>query len=84
MKAVLVGKKIGTNSKTGRPSCNYYVQKEFTAYEAQNAKFDGFAVESYYSSIDFPNIKAGDHVNLEFEPGFQGAATLVNITVVSK
>lgn len=84
MLATLVGKKIGVNSKTGKPSCNYFIKKEFSAYDASNAVCEGFVTESYYSGIDFPNIKAGDRVNLEFEPGFQGQATLVNITAVKQ
>lgn len=82
MKAVLVGKKIGVNAKTGNPSCTYYVQVPFTEYEAKNASCDGNAVNSFYCGKDFPDVKPGNTVNLEFEPGFEGRAQLVNISVI--
>lgn len=61
---------------------NYSGIKEYTDYEKDNAECEGLDVISEFSYRDF-NLHAGDVVVFEYEPGFQGRATLTGVRMVS-
>lgn len=61
---------------------NYYGTKAFTQYEQENAECEGVDVVREFSSTDY-NIHPGDVVNFEYEPGYEGKATLMNVTMIS-
>lgn len=88
MKVRLIGIASGTykdkNDKE-KEATTIYFEQPFNNYEAsrEGMKVDGQKVGTAF----LPRIidaQAGDEVDLEYEPGFQDKATLVNITVVSK
>ncbi len=79
MKATLIGIKCQKNKK-GVDAYNLYVSLPYSDYEASNAESAlGQKTDSYYTVIDCKGLKPGDNINLEFEPGFEGKATLSGV-----
>lgn len=77
MKCTILGVKKG-KTKTGKESYTYYATKDFTPYELENAECVGSAVVSEFSYQDF-HVQPGDEVDFQYEPGFEGKATLVDV-----
>lgn len=80
----LVGTRISDYEKDGKPvrAVNYFGVKEFTQYEQENNQCEGMCTISEFSRIDF-GVHAGDLVDFVYEPGFKGAATLVDVKVLA-
>lgn len=69
---------VRKSESKGKNAFNYFGLKSFTDYEQENSDCNGHAVVSEFSYTDF-NIVPGDVVEFDYEPGFQGRATLVNV-----
>lgn len=80
MKVVITGVKK-SQTKNGKTAYQYYGTKEFTSYEVENCECAGSAVVSEFSYEEYPVIP-GDVVEFEYEPGFEGKATLVGIKML--
>ena len=80
MRVTIVG--VRKSESKGRAAYNYFCLKDFTDYEIQNSECSGQAVVSEFSYTNF-NLKPGDVVEFDYEPGFQGRATLVGVRPVS-
>lgn len=79
MEVKIIGVMKGTN-KAGRGFCQIHYQKQFTDYEAENNECSGMAVGTEFSYTDY-KLKPGDECEFQYEPGFQGRATLTNVVV---
>lgn len=80
MECTIVGIKKGT-TKGGKDCFNYYGTKNFSDYDLDNSECFGKDIVSAFSYKDF-NLQIGDVVDLRYEPGFEGRATLDNIVVI--
>lgn len=79
MKAKVIGIKQIT-TKSGNVGTNLYVSVPFSEYDSKNAiHCIGEKVDSYYTGVNCEGLKAGDVINLDFEPGFEGKAQLVGV-----
>lgn len=79
MKVTIVG--VRQSESKGRKAYNYFGLKDFTDYEIENSKCVGQMVVSEFSYTNF-NLKPGDVVEFDYEPGFQGRATLTGVRPV--
>ena len=83
MKAYVVGVRESTNKK-GNKAYNLSVKVPYTPYEVETADATlGFNTQNYYTQVNCSGLKPDDEVNLEFEPGFQGQATLSGVHVIT-
>lgn len=82
MKVKIIGVMKGKN-KAGKSFSQYYYQKEFTDYEAGNNDCAGMATGNEFSYTDY-NLKPGDECDFQYEPGFQGRATLSEVVVLKE
>lgn len=83
MKGIVTGV-VSRNKEDGKVSSMVYLsQIGFNAYEQSADVAKGYKTcEIYYGAkVD---CEPGDLVNVEYEPGFQGRATVSAITVVKK
>lgn len=80
MKVTIVGVRV--NESKGRKAYNYFGLKDFTDYEIENSECVGQMVVSEFSYKNF-NLKPGDVVEFDYEPGFQGRANLTGVRPVS-
>lgn len=80
MRVTIVG--VRKSESKGRAAFNYFGLKDFTDYDIQNSECNGQSVVAEFSYTDF-NLKPGDVVEFDYEPGFQGRATLVGVRPVS-
>ena len=80
MKVTIVG--VRKSESKGRNAFNYAGLKDYTVYERENSVCDGQDVVSEFSYTDF-NLHPGDVVSFEYEPGFNGRATLVGVQMIS-
>lgn len=80
MKVEIVGVMKG-QTKTGREFLNYYGLKEFSDYDKENSQCEGLEVVKEFSYKDY-GVKVGDEVEFQYEPGFNGKATLSNILML--
>ena len=67
--------------KNGKVGINYMGTKEFTDYDQQNGECQGVDVVREFSYMDY-NLCPGDIVNFDYEPGFEGRATLRDVTMI--
>lgn len=84
MQVTILGiKKTSYKGKDGsdKIAYNYSCSKDYTEYEQENAECKGQDVIMEYSSKEYP-VQVGDVVNLIYEPGFEGKATLVDMQMV--
>lgn len=84
MQVTILGIKKGTyKGKDGvnKTAYNYSCMKNYTEYEKENAECIGNDVIREYSSKEYP-VQVGDVVDLIYEPGFEGKATLVDMRMV--
>lgn len=80
MKVEIVGVKKG-QTKNGKDCFNYYGLKDFSDYDQENSQCEGQEVVKEFSYKDF-GVKVGDEVEFQYEPGFEGKATLSNIQML--
>lgn len=84
MQVTILGiKKTSYKGKDGsdKIAYNYSCAKDYTEYEQDNAECKGQDVIREYSSKEY-SVQVGDVVNLIYEPGFEGKATLVDMQMV--
>ena len=80
MKVTVVGVRKGT-SKNGRNFCQYFVTKPFSDYDISNGDCSGFQTASEFTYRDY-GLKVGDVCDFQYEPGFEGRATLSDVVVL--
>lgn len=80
MKATVVGIMKG-KTKNNKEFVRYNYTKNFTDYEMENGECAGVAVGTEFSYHDY-NIKPGDVCDFQYEPGFEGRATLSDVVVL--
>ncbi len=80
MRATVIGISRGV-TKNNRDFMNIYATKEFSDYEKQNNDVEGVSAFVEFTYNDYP-IHPGDVVDLSYEPGFQGRASLTDIVIV--
>lgn len=80
MKVTIIGIKKAT-TKNGRDFCQYFIQKPFSDYDMENSDVTGFQTSSEFSYKDY-NLKVGDECDFQYEPGFDGKATLSDVIVL--
>lgn len=80
MKCKIVGIKKGT-TKSGKECYNYYGLKEFSDYDQANNECQGKEPVSAFSYTNY-SVQVGDLVDLRYEPGFQGQASLEDIVMI--
>ena len=81
MKVTVTGTMKGT-SKAGREFFQLFATTPFTEYESQNNDCMGLKTVEVFTYLDCGSLRVGDEVDLVYEPGFQGRATLVQIVPV--
>lgn len=80
MKVEIVGIRKG-KTKNGKDFFNYYGLKEFSNYDQENGECDGRMPVDAFSYMDY-GVAVGDIVDFQYEPGFEGKATLSNIVMI--
>lgn len=80
MKCTIVGIKKGS-TKNGKDTFNYYGLKDFSDYDMENSECQGKDIVAAFSYKDY-GVMIGDEVDLRYEPGFEGRATLSDIVVL--
>lgn len=80
MQVRIIGIKKG-ETKNQKVFFNYYGVKEFSDYDRANAECKGQEPIDAFSYTDY-NLEIGDLVDFQYEPGFQGRATLSNIVMI--
>lgn len=83
MKATIVGILKSVN-KAGAEATTLHYTHEMSGYQRDTQKGEGVLAESVYTTIALPIIKVGDKVEMFYEPGFQGKATLSAVNVINK
>ena len=81
MKVTITGIMKGT-SKAGREFTQIFATTPFTEYEEQNNDVNGLKTVDVFTFLDCGALHVGDMVDLVYEPGFQGRATLTQIIPV--
>ncbi len=84
MQVTILGiKKTSYKGKDGsdKIAYNYSCTKDYTEYEQENAECKGQDVIREYSSKAY-DVQVGDVVDLVYEPGYEGKATLVDMRIV--
>ena len=81
MKVTVTGTMKGT-SKAGRVFFQIYGTTPFTEYEGGNNDCVGVKTVDVFTYLDCGALRVGDVVDLVYEPGFQGRASLVEIVPV--
>ncbi len=75
---------ITNYEKNGRRSFTLHLTSEFSDYEKKNSDAIGLKASTVWTnSVDCSFLFPGDIVELYFEPGFNNAATLSGIKVLS-
>lgn len=82
MKVTILGVMKGT-TKAGHSFFQYYYKKAFTDYESENNECSGMTCGNEFSYTDY-NLKPGDECDFQYEPGFQGKATLSQVVVLKE
>lgn len=70
-----------SKTKNDKLAVNYFYATSFNQYDQDNADVNGVACGVQFTYTDY-GIKVGDTVNLVYEPGYEGKATLVDIVPV--
>ena len=81
MKVTVIGIMKGTN-KAGKKFTQFFATTSFTDYEVENNDCVGSKTVDVFTYLDCSALKIGDMVDLVYEPGFQGRATLTDIIPV--
>lgn len=80
MQVTIVGIKKG-QTKNNKDFFNYYGLKQFSDYDKENSECDGQEPVTAFSYKDYM-VQVGDLVDFQYEPGFEGRATLSNIIMI--
>lgn len=80
MLAKLIGVKKSV-SKEGVSFFNYFYIRNFSDYDKENCSVEGVQCGMEFSRTDF-GVRKDDVVNMVYEPGFKGMATLSDIVPV--
>lgn len=81
MKATIVGI-LKSVTKNGAEATTLHYTHDMSGYQRENQHGEGLLAESVYTTIALPAIKVGDKVDMLYEPGFQGKATLTAVNVI--
>ena len=81
MKVTITGIMKGKN-KAGRDFTQLYATTMFTDYELESNDCTGHKTIDVFTYLDCGALQIGDVVDLVYEPGFQGRATLTQIIPV--
>ncbi len=81
MKVTITGIMKGKN-KAGRDFTQLYATTMFTDYELETNDCTGHKTIDVFTYLDCGALHVGDVVDLVYEPGFQGLATLTQIIPV--
>ena len=82
MRVTVIGVMKGQN-KNGKEFMQIFATKPFSTYESQTNQCLGLSVHSEFTYGNY-DLTPGDEVELKYEPGYQGKATLVDIEVLKK
>lgn len=80
MKVTIIGIRKG-KTKNGRDYFQYYFSKNFTDYEMENSECAGFITGSEFTYRDY-KLHPGDECDFQYEPGYEGKATLSDVVVL--
>lgn len=80
MQVRIVGIKSG-ETKNRKPCFNYYGLRNFSDYDLENSTCFGQQPVEAFSYKDY-GVSVGDLVDFQYEPGFEGRATLSNIVMI--
>lgn len=80
MQVTIVGIRKGV-TKNKKPCYNYYGLKDFSDYDMENSECEGQQPVSEFSYKDY-GLSVGDVVDFQYEPGFEGRATLSNVVMI--
>lgn len=80
MKATVVGIKK-SKTKTGKDCYRINALKSYSDYEQGNAECEGMDVVNEFTYKDW-GVHVGDEVDILYEPGFEGKATLSEIIIL--
>lgn len=82
MRLTVTGLIKGKN-KNNKDFCVIHGTTPFSAYESENNETDGVKTSNVYTSLDCSILRVGDVIDLQYEPGFEGKATLTGYEVVA-
>lgn len=80
MQVTIVGIRKG-ETKNKKPCYNYYGLRAFSDYDMENSECEGHQVVVEFSYKDY-GLSVGDVVDFQYEPGFEGRATLSNVVMI--
>lgn len=80
MQVTIVGIRKG-ETKNKKPCFNYYGLRDFSDYDKENSECEGSQVIVEFSYKDY-GLSVGDVVDFQYEPGFEGRATLSNVVMI--
>lgn len=80
MQVTIVGIRKG-ETKNKKACYNYYGLKNFSDYDMENSECLGHQPVSEFSYKDY-GLSIGDVVDFQYEPGFEGKATLSNVVMI--
>lgn len=80
MQVTITGIREG-QTKNKKPCYNYYGLREFSDYDKENSICIGRQVIVEFSYKDY-GLQVGDLVEFQYEPGFEGRATLSNVVMI--
>lgn len=80
MQVEIVGIRKG-ETKNKKPCYNYYGLRAFSDYDMENSECVGRQVVVEFSYKDYC-LSIGDIVDFQYEPGFEGKATLSNVIMI--
>ena len=82
MRLTVTGLIRGKN-KNNKDFCVIHGTTPFSVYESENNEIDGLKTMNVYTSLDCSILRVGDVIDLQYEPGFEGKATLSGFDVVA-
>lgn len=80
MQVKIVGIKKG-ETKNKKPCFNYYGLRDFSDYDMENSVCLGHQLVSEFSYKNY-GLSIGDVVDFQYEPGYEGKATLSNVVMI--
>lgn len=80
MQVEIVGIRKG-ETKNKKPCYNYYGLRAFSDYDMENSECEGRQVVVEFSYKDY-GLSIGDIVDFQYEPGYEGKATLSNVIMI--
>ena len=80
MQVTIVGIRKG-ETKNKKVFYNYYGLKAFSDYDMETSECEGRQPVSEFSYKDY-GLAVGDVVDFQYEPGYEGRATLSNVIMI--